>query len=92
MFDNDIYHNEPVYVYSDGECNNLLGEFNALYGINEYYVTNGKARTMSFKSTYFTETENKTDENEMANITKKEYETLLSRVNQMAELLNKLNK
>lgn len=44
---------------------------------------------MSFKSTYFIETENKTVENEMANITKKEYETLLSQVNQMAELSNK---
>ena len=93
-FNNNVYHNEPIYVYSDSECTDMIGEFMAKYGVNEYVIGEpimGNTRnTAMFATTLFGMPEEKEEVVEMANITKKEYEALLSRVNQMAELLNKL--
>ena len=90
-FDNNVYHDEPIYIYSDSECTDMIGEFIAKYGINEYVIgepTKSRARM----STAFNTVMETNTEVEMANITKKEYESLLSRVNQMAEIISKLKK
>jgi hypothetical protein len=95
-FDDNVYHNEPIYVYSDSECMDMIGEFIAKYGVNEYTVGEllmGNSRKSSmFSTTLFGAPVETNTEVEMANITKKEYEALLSRVNQMAEIINKLKK
>ena len=89
--DDNVYHDEPIYIYSDSECTNMIGEFIAKYGINEYVIgMPSKSRTRM--STAFNTTMEPNAEVEMANITKKEYESLLSRVNQMAEIISKLKK
>ena len=88
-FDSNVYHNEPIYVYSDYECTDMIGEFMAKYGINEY-VIGEQPRSRARMSTSFNTIMETNTEVEMANITKKEYESLLSRVNQMAEIISKL--
>jgi hypothetical protein len=93
-FNDCVYHNEPIYIYSDIECNNKIGEFNAQYGVNEYVVGDAlmgnSTRSLMFSTNLFGTPDIVNANEEMANITKKEYERLLSRVNQMADLLNKL--
>lgn len=90
-FDNNVYHNEPIYIYSDSECTDMIGEFIAKYGINEY-VIGEPIKSRARMSTAFNTIMETNTEVEMANITKKEYESLLSRVNQMAEIISKLKK
>jgi hypothetical protein len=90
-FDDNVYHDEPIYIYSDSECTNMIGEFIAKYGINEYVIGMPSKSRMRM-STAFNTTMEPNAEVEMANITKKEYESLLSRVNQMAEIISKLKK
>lgn len=97
LFNNNVYHNEPIYVYENLECDetSLIGEFVAKYNKNNYSVGSllyaNKRTNAMFSSNLFTiEDEIIEEDMEIVNITKKEYEILLSRVNQMAELLNKL--
>ena len=91
LFDDNVYHNELIYVYSNSDCTDMIGEFTAKYGVNEY-VINEPTKSRARMSTAFNTVMETNTEVEMANITKKEYESLLSRVNQMAEIIGKLKK
>lgn len=93
-FNGKVYDNEKIYVYTDKSCENYIGEFVAEYGKGEYIlgdVTMGSLNTRSMFNTNLFEDENKTNNTdvEMANITKLEYDILVSRVNQLMKLLNK---
>jgi hypothetical protein len=96
LFNDNVYHNEPIYVYDSSDCgdDSLIGDFVAKCGENNYSVGNitfGITKSSGIFATNLFDNNDAIIENvEMANITKKEYETLLSRINQMAELLTKI--
>lgn len=83
---NNVSQGEEISIFDDD--GNYIGSFIAEYGVNTYEVQieniEHNASTYSLRNNSNTE--------EMANITKKEYEALLSRVNQMAEIIGKLKK
>jgi hypothetical protein len=96
VFDNNIYHGERVDVYTDTERVNFVGSFTALYGVNNYEVGNtdtvlSYSPRSLFSTNLFgtTATETNTKE-EMAQITKSEYDKLVSRINLLTEIINKL--
>lgn len=91
-----IYHGEIIVVYSDEECNNEIGRFVAKYGTDSYNLTKdivmGSTYSKSLFNTNIFDDEKvveNSDTNEMANITKHEYNLLLAKVNQLMKLLNK---
>lgn len=86
--DNRVFHNEPIYVYEGtGESKKEVGKITPLYGTKEYVV-----RYQTDESILYGLAKNSENNDENFIISKKEYENLLSRVNQMAELLGKLQK
>ena len=97
MFNSEkIYHGETIVVYSDEECNNEIGKFEAKYGKDVYNLTKeivmGSTYSKSLFNTNIFEDEKVVENNdmtEMANITKHEYNLLLAKVNQLMKLLNK---
>ena len=96
-FDDKVYHNEVVSVYSDRECTNLLGSFVVEYGKLDYVVgsptMSQSNRRSLFSTTIFgSGNSRETTNEEYVNITKRDYEMLISRVNQLTEQMNKLKK
>ena len=92
-----IYHNEPVSVYTDKELTNKIGTFTAKQNVNEYEVgsiilSSKQSSRNLFATTLFgsTKTTKNNTEDEIVNITKKEYEMLLSRLNKLSEIINKI--
>ena len=96
-FDNKVYDNEPINVYEDIECTSLLGTFIAKYGQTKYVVGSPvlsyKSRGI-FSTTLFGASKTTTVDvgDEIVSIKRRDYETLLSRVNQLTEQMNKLKK
>lgn len=80
-----IYYNEPIKVYRDKELTIELGTFIAKEDTFEYIVgaTMGKGRSRNMVL-------GSSQNEDSVNISKQEYETLLSRVNQLTAILNKL--
>ena len=80
-----IYYNEPIKVYRDKELTIELGTFIAKEDTFEYIVgaTMGKGRSRNMVL-------GSSQNEDNVNISKQEYETLLSRVNQLTAILNKL--
>ena len=96
-FANKAYQNETISVYSKNEFieDNLLGSFIASYDKNEYNV--GALLSYSPKKTLFSTSlfgmsKNTTvdDSNEIVSLTKKEYEMLISKINQLTDLYNRI--
>ena len=92
QFNGKVYDNETIYVYSDSECTTLIGNFAAKYGVTEYAldaVMSVSRSTTLFSSDLFgtSSTVDLDSNTEMANITKLEYEILVSKVNQLMKLL-----
>jgi hypothetical protein len=96
-FDNKVYGNEPINVYEDIDCTVLLGTFIAKYGEKSYTVGSPamsyKSRSL-FSTTLFGSPKTTTVDagDEIVSIKRRDYETLLSRVNQLTEQMNKLKK
>lgn len=96
-FDNKVYGNEPINVYEDIDCTVLLGTFIAKYGEKSYTVGSSvmsyKSRNL-FSTTLFGSPKTTTVDtgDEIVSIKRRDYETLLSRVNQLTEQMNKLKK
>ena len=96
-FDNKVYHNEPISVYEDIDCTKLLGSFIAKYGEQKYTigspVLSYKTRSI-FSTTIFGsgKTVESDPGDEIVNIKRRDYEILISRVNQLTEQMNKLKK
>ena len=96
-FDNKVYGNEPINVYEDIDCTVLLGTFVAKYGEKSYTVGSPvmsyKSRNL-FSTTLFGSPKTTTVDagDEIVSIKRRDYETLLSRVNQLTEQMNKLKK
>lgn len=87
QFNGKVYDNETIYVYSDSGCTTLIGKFVAKYGVTEYAldaVMSVSRSTTLFSSNLFgtSSTVDLDSNTEMANITKLEYEILVSKVNQ----------
>jgi hypothetical protein len=87
LFNNKVYDNETIYIYAEESCTTLLGSFVAKYEKTEYNLnevvygnTSTKTKTNMFDS-------NANNGEEMANITKREYEILQSKINQLMKLL-----
>jgi hypothetical protein len=93
LLNNKVYDNETVNVYSDKECTNFIGSFTPRYGADEYIIGNvslsNTRKSSMFSTDLFGTTSNEVKEPEMANITKLEYEILLSKVNQLMKLIDK---
>ena len=96
-FGNKVYVNEPINVYEDIDCTVLLGTFIAKYGKKSYTVGSPvmsyKSRSL-FSTTLFGSSKTTTVDagDEIVSIKRRDYETLLSRVNQLTEQMNKLKK
>ena len=92
-----VYVNEPINVYEDSGCTVLLGTFIAKYGVKSYTVgppvMSYKSRSL-FSTTLFGSAKTTTVDagDEIVSIKRRDYETLLSRVNQLTEQMNKLKK
>jgi hypothetical protein len=93
-FNSKTYHNETIKVYTDSELTQYIGSFVARYGVNTYEV---KEIVMSyssrgiFSSGFFSTPKQETNKgDEIVNITKREYDMLMSRINQLTEIIDKL--
>lgn len=92
MFDLDgLYDNEKITIYSDIAMTTEIGSFyprimEKHYQIGEPFMGSRKAKF--FSTGIFSATANEDDE--IVEITKSEYETLVSRVNQMMRVIKKL--
>ena len=86
----DLYDNETVYVYADAAMTTLLGTFKPRITSRNYQVgtpsLGAGLRSMKLGAPANDEGE------EMAEITKAEYEALMSKVSQMAKIIKKLVK
>lgn len=94
QFDGKVYDNEKIYVYRDSDLSDLITIFVAKYNTSIYTLdaVMGLNRSSTpFSSGLFGATINESNEEnvEMANITKLEYDILVSKVNQLMKLLKK---
>lgn len=91
-----VYENETVKVYLDRELTTLVGEFVAHYGKTEYTVglpiLGASSNRSLFTTNLFASSPSIKNEEEMANVTKAEYENLIARVSQLTEIINRLTK
>ena len=89
MFDLEgLYDNEEVRLYSDAGLTNLIGTFRPRISSDEYQVgepTMSSTRGMKLSAS-------SPEDVEMAEISKAEYEALVSRVNQMMKIIKRLSK
>ena len=94
-FNNQVAHNETITVYSDAELTNVIGTFVAKYNVNEYTVGSVVLSTPKTRSLFSTNlfgigTTNSKKEEETVQITKTEYNMLISKINQLTEKINKI--
>ena len=91
-----VYENETVKVYLDKELTTSAGTFVAHYGKTEYTVGDAVSGASSnrrlFTTNLFASSPSIKNEEEMANVTKAEYENLIARVSQLTEIINRLTK
>jgi hypothetical protein len=88
-FNNDVYDNETIIIYSDSTKKDEIGRFVVRYGIQNYVfgdVILSSNKPSLFNTNLFT-TEVVEEEVEMANITKLEYEMLLAKIDQLSRLI-----
>ena len=98
MFELDgVFDNERITVYSDSDCTNALGSFvprlfSTEYQIGEMTFGLRKSSARMFSSSILRAAADEPQEEEKADITKSEYEALVSKVNQMMRILKKMVK
>lgn len=92
----NVYHNETVDIYKGEEKteSNYVGQITIKYGVNHYEVGGGTVLSSPrkmFSSNIFGTTSNTVSKNdEPIQITKSEYAKLISKINQLTEIINKL--
>ena len=96
IFNDNVYHGETITVYKDANKQNKIGTFVAKYGV-EYYEVGGVVASYSnrrmFSTTLFgTPSETKNVNDEPIQLTRGDYEALLSKIDFLTEKLNRLNK
>jgi hypothetical protein len=94
LFDGNVYHGEKINVYTDIEKTNKIGTFEALYGVDTYevggVVLSYTSRNLFATNLFGTTSKEVSKVEEPVQITKSEYERLISRINQLTEIINKL--
>jgi hypothetical protein len=94
LFDGNVYHGEKINVYTDIEKTNKIGTFEALYGVDTYevggVVLSYTSRNLFATNLFGTTSKEVSKAEEPVQITKSEYERLISRINQLTEIINKL--
>ena len=97
MFELDkVYDNERITIYSDAACTNAIGSFvprlfDSEYQVGEPVLGLRKSSARAFSATLLGAAAEEPDV-EMADITKEEYDALVSKVNQMMRILKKMMK
>jgi len=84
-----LYDNEVVSVYSDAAKTNLLGTFRPRITWSEYQIGSPSLGAPK-RSAILSASEPK--DGETVEVTKEEYDALVSRVNQMVKIIKKLTK
>lgn len=82
LLNETVYAKEPIKLYSNSDCTEYIGEFLPIPYVTEYTVNTpllGRNRILGSTSEI---------EEPLANITQKEYETLVSKINYLMEILN----
>jgi len=92
--DYDLVDNEIVTLYYDSEHSNEIGSFNIRFFKSEYTIGTpagvlGMGRRMSFT---LGESIEETSDTEYVNITKEEYETITTKINQLHSIIKNFNK
>ena len=85
-----LYDNEEVRIYSDAGKTNLLGTFRPRISSDVYTV--GERLMSATRGMKLSASAPENGDAEMAEITKAEYEALVSRVNQMVKIIKRLSK
>ena len=94
QFNNKVYDNEVIDVYSNETCSDssYIGSFVAKCYKDKYELDNnilGSTKSNSmFKSNIFSSGIVKNDDDNIVTITKKEYDILQSKINQLMKLIN----
>ena len=94
IFNNDASDGEIIYLYSDPEHTNLLCQFTLSYKKTEYnnadYILGSSRKRVLFGTTLFAnkQTDSTPVEDEIVNITKSEYNLLLSKIDNLTRLIN----
>ena len=86
-YDNNLYEGEEVSFYTDSEFTDEIGTVNVIYGQNEYQVGEPLMGLRSTKGSSILSSSG----DETVTITKREYETLVSKVNNLIEMMSNLN-
>ena len=91
-----VLDNEIITLYYDSDCTNEIKTINgatAQFNVRKYktnYTIGDVTRKSLFKSKAKVQTVSDTNNDEPITITRSEYETLVSKVNQMNEIIKKL--
>jgi hypothetical protein len=80
----NIYHGDIISIYSDENCENKLGEVKVKFNQSVYSLD----ANVIMRATYLNANQTLDNNIEMANITKHEYDLLLSKINLLMKLLN----
>ena len=97
MFELDgVYDSERITVYSDAACTNVIGSFIPKIFTTEYTIGEPsfglrKSTARTFSTSILGASTDEPEE-EKADITKSEYEALVSKVNQMMRIMKKMMK
>jgi hypothetical protein len=86
-YDNNLYEGEEVSFYTDDEFTDEIGTINVSYGQEEYQVGEPLMGLRSTKGSPVLSSSG----DETVTITKREYETLVSKVNNLIEMMSNLN-
>lgn len=95
-FGDMVLDNEIITLYYDSDCTNEIKTINgatAQFNVRKYktnYIIGDVTRKSLFKSKAKVQTVANTNNDEPITITRSEYETLVSKVNQMNEIIKKL--
>ena len=95
-FGDMVLDNEIITLYYDSDCTNEIKTINgatAQFNVRKYktnYTIGNVTRKSLFKSKAKVQTASDTNNDEPITITRSEYETLVSKVNQMNEIIKKL--
>ena len=96
LLDGNAYHNEKINIYTDEEKTNMIGSITVKYGINDYevggqtYSSPSRSRSLFSTGIFGTTSKSVSKNDEPIQITKSEYAKLVSKINQLTEIINKL--
>ena len=90
VFNNDAYDNEIINIYSDSDKTNKVASFNLKYGQYEYTIGDsvlGATNNTSLFNTRLLKENVSKESLEIVNITKIEYDMILSKIDQLTRLI-----